>query len=151
MKQQILAELEKKSVSELGRFTPPLLNLEVSHSRKDVLNRKVDREVFARVFFHEFVHFLQALGSTYELNRHFETMDFIAQSIKEMGGLADRMPLTAILTLIGFLAIGGVPPTMGFVSKFMIFSGTFNSALTSSNTQVTIAIIAIIMTALTVG
>jgi NADH-quinone oxidoreductase subunit M len=73
------------------------------------------------------------------------------RSIKEMGGLADRMPITAILTLIGFFSIGGVPPTMGFVSKFMIFSGTFDSALTSSNTQVIIAIIAIIMTVLTVG
>jgi NADH-quinone oxidoreductase subunit M len=73
------------------------------------------------------------------------------RSIKEMGGLADRMPLTAILCLLGFFSIGGVPPTMGFMSKFFIFSGTFSSALTGSTSQLIIAIVAIIMTVLTVG
>jgi len=73
------------------------------------------------------------------------------RSIKEMGGLADRMPLTTVLTLIGFFAIGGVPPTMGFMSKFMLFSGTFSSALANSWIQLVFAMIAIIMTVLTVG
>jgi NADH-quinone oxidoreductase subunit M len=73
------------------------------------------------------------------------------RSIKEMGGLADRMPITTILALLGFFAIGGVPPTIGFMSKFMIFSGVFSSALTSSVNQLIIAIVAIIMTVLTVG
>jgi NADH-quinone oxidoreductase subunit M len=73
------------------------------------------------------------------------------RSIKEMGGLADRMPITAVLTLLGFFAIGGVPPTIGFMSKFMIFSGVFNSALTNSPSQVIIAVVAIVMTVLTVG
>jgi formate hydrogenlyase subunit 3/multisubunit Na+/H+ antiporter MnhD subunit len=68
-----------------------------------------------------------------------------------MGGLADRMPLTTVLTLIGFFAIGGVPPTMGFMSKFMLFSGTFSSALANSWLQLVFAMIAIIMTVLTVG
>jgi formate hydrogenlyase subunit 3/multisubunit Na+/H+ antiporter MnhD subunit len=53
--------------------------------------------------------------------------------------------------LIGFFAIGGVPPTMGFMSKFMIFSGTFSSALTNSTIQLIVAMVAIIMTVLTVG
>jgi len=73
------------------------------------------------------------------------------RSIKEMGGLADRMPLTTVLALIGFFAIGGVPPTIGFMSKFMIFSGLFTRALTSSPDQLIIAVVAIIMTVLTVG
>ncbi|KYH37571.1 MAG: NADH-quinone oxidoreductase subunit M (nuoM) [Candidatus Bathyarchaeota archaeon B23] len=73
------------------------------------------------------------------------------RSIKEMGGLADKMPLTAILTLLGFFTIGGVPPTMGFMSKFMIFSGLFGSALAASPEAVAIAIVAIVMTVLTVG
>jgi len=73
------------------------------------------------------------------------------RSIKELGGLADRMPLTATLTLLGFFAIAGVPPTMGFMSKFMIFSGVFSGALEGSAEQVIVAVVAIIMTVLTVG
>jgi NADH-quinone oxidoreductase subunit M len=73
------------------------------------------------------------------------------RSIKEMGGLADRMPLTSILCLLGFFTIGGIPPTMGFLSKFFIFSGTFSSALTGSTSQLIIALVAIVMTVLTVG
>lgn len=73
------------------------------------------------------------------------------RSIKEMGGLADRMPITAVLCLIGFFSIGGVPPTIGFMSKFMIFSGVFSSALANSPEQLIIALVSIIMTVLTVG
>jgi len=73
------------------------------------------------------------------------------RSIKKMGGLADKMPITATLTLLGFFAIGGVPPTVGFMSKFMIFAGVFDSALTHTTAQLVVAIVAIIMTVLTVG
>ncbi len=72
------------------------------------------------------------------------------RSIKQMGGLADRMPLTATLCLIGFFCIGGVPPTIGFMSKFMIFSGVFDTALGNTE-QLAVAVVAIIMTVLTVG
>ena len=72
------------------------------------------------------------------------------RSIKEMGGLADRMPWTAVMTLIGFFTIGGVPPTVGFWSKFMIFTGVFNSAM-YTNDQLFVAIAGIIMTILTIG
>jgi NADH:ubiquinone oxidoreductase subunit 4 (subunit M) len=61
------------------------------------------------------------------------------------------MPITATLTLLGFFAIGGVPPTVGFMSKFMIFAGVFDSALTHTTAQLVVAIVAIIMTVLTVG
>jgi formate hydrogenlyase subunit 3/multisubunit Na+/H+ antiporter MnhD subunit len=73
------------------------------------------------------------------------------RSIKEMGGLADRMPWTTVLCLLGFFSIGGVPPTMGFMSKFFIFSGAFSSALSGSPTQLILALVSIIMTVLTVG
>lgn len=73
------------------------------------------------------------------------------RSIKKLGGLADRMPMTATLALLGFFVIGGVPPTIGFMSKVMIFSGVFSGALTSSLDQLIVALGAIIMTALTIG
>jgi NADH-quinone oxidoreductase subunit M len=72
------------------------------------------------------------------------------RSIKEMGGLADRMPWTALVTLIGFFTIGGVPPTVGFWSKFMVFVGVFDAAL-YTNDQLFVAIAGIIMTILTIA
>jgi len=72
------------------------------------------------------------------------------RSIKKMGGLADRMPITATLALLGFFTIGGVPPTIGFMSKFMVFSGVFETAM-GSPVQLAVAVVAIIMTVLTVG
>lgn len=73
------------------------------------------------------------------------------RSISRLGGLADRMPITATLALLGFFIIGGVPPTIGFMSKVMLFTGVFNGALKASPSQLTVAIVAIIMTALTIG
>jgi NADH-quinone oxidoreductase subunit M len=72
------------------------------------------------------------------------------RSIKELSGLADRMPITATVTLIGLFTIGGVPPTIGFWSKFMIFTGVFNGALVG-NEQLIVAVAGIIMTVLTIG
>jgi NADH-quinone oxidoreductase subunit M len=72
------------------------------------------------------------------------------RSIKELSGLADRMPLTATITLIGFFTIGGVPPTIGYWSKFMIFTGVFNGAL-MGNEDFIVAVVGIIMTVLTVA
>ena len=74
------------------------------------------------------------------------------RSIRKMGGLAARMPATAVLCLIGFLTISGVPPTSGFMSKWLLFLGVFSNALSdSSPSMLVVAIIAIIMTVITVG
>jgi NADH:ubiquinone oxidoreductase subunit 5 (subunit L)/multisubunit Na+/H+ antiporter MnhA subunit len=73
------------------------------------------------------------------------------RSIKRLRGLIEQMPFTTVLMLLGFFAIGGVPPTIGFISKLMIFSGVFNSALRVSPEAVAIAVVAITMTVLTVG
>jgi len=74
------------------------------------------------------------------------------RSIKKLGGLADRMPLTATLCLLGFFSIAGIPPTIGFMSKWIIFSGVFTGALEPySLSMLAIAVVAIIMTVITVG
>jgi len=72
------------------------------------------------------------------------------RSIKKYGGLADRMPWTAELAVVGFIIIGGVPPTMGFISKFFIFTGSFEAALAHPE-QLWAAVGGIIMTILTIG
>ncbi len=45
------------------------------------------------------------------------------RNMELLGGLIRQMPQTAIIFLIGALAIGGLPPFNGFVSKFLVYSG----------------------------
>jgi len=73
------------------------------------------------------------------------------RSIKELGGLIDKMPLTGALCIIGFFGISGIPPTIGFMSKWVIFLGLFTGALEHSKEMVAIAVISIIMTVITLG
>jgi len=45
------------------------------------------------------------------------------RSLKEMGGLAERMRVTGITSTFGTLSIAGVPPFNGFFSKLFIIMG----------------------------
>ena len=49
------------------------------------------------------------------------------RNIEQMGGLMKKMPYTAILFLIGSLAICGLPPFNGFISEYLIYIGMFKS------------------------
>ena len=74
------------------------------------------------------------------------------RSIRKMGGLAARMPITATAALIGFLTITGIPPTTGFVSEFLIFAGSFNGAFqANSMLKIALSFLAVVSTALTAG
>jgi NADH-quinone oxidoreductase subunit M len=50
------------------------------------------------------------------------------RTITELGGLAKPMPLAAVCTGVGALAIAGMPPFCIFASEWMIFSGGFHTA-----------------------
>ena len=74
------------------------------------------------------------------------------RSIRKMGGLASKMPITATAALIGFLTIMGIPPTTGFVSEFLIFAGSFHEAFQlSSMLRIALSFLGVISTALTAG
>lgn len=45
------------------------------------------------------------------------------KDIEKLGGLIKTMPATAILFLIGSVAISGLPPFNGFISEFLIYMG----------------------------
>jgi hydrogenase-4 component B len=47
--------------------------------------------------------------------------------LERLGGLAKRMPKTAVLFGIGALAIAGLPPFNGFVSELAIYTALFRS------------------------
>jgi hydrogenase-4 component B len=47
------------------------------------------------------------------------------RDMDRLGGLAHRMPRTAVVSLIGTLGISALPPLNGFVSEWLIFQGLF--------------------------
>ncbi len=74
------------------------------------------------------------------------------RSIKKLGGLASRMPITATAAFIGFLAIVGLPTTNGFLSEFVLFQGGFIRATdTPTVFRITVAVLGVVATALTAG
>ena len=71
-------------------------------------------------------------------------------NIDSLGGLIRRMPRTAILFLIGSLAICGLPPFNGFISEFLIYIGLFKS-LTSVDFSLTILFLFAILGLVLIG
>jgi len=55
-----------------------------------------------------------------------------ARDIREMGGLAGKMPFTAVSSSIAALSIAGTPPFACFISEFLIFVGAFEVIETDS-------------------
>ncbi|MCS7137065.1 MAG: NADH-quinone oxidoreductase subunit L [Candidatus Caldarchaeum sp.] len=67
------------------------------------------------------------------------------RDIKKLGGLASKMPMTAIAMLLGGLSIAGTPPLGGFMSEWMIFTGGVDAGWTL------FVAIAVFATAITAG
>jgi hydrogenase-4 component B len=66
--------------------------------------------------------------------------------LNNMGGLIKRMPQTAVLFLIGCLAIAGLPPLNGFVSEWLTFQAALQApALESGVLRAIIPITAAIL------
>jgi NADH-quinone oxidoreductase subunit M len=47
------------------------------------------------------------------------------RDVRKMGGLAGKMPFTAVSSVISALSIAGTPPFALFISEFLIFVGAF--------------------------
>lgn len=74
------------------------------------------------------------------------------RSIRQLGGLSRRLPITATVAMIGFLVIIGVPPLNGFQSEWMLFGGAIKGALDAeSSTRLAIAVLALVATPMTAG
>ena len=56
------------------------------------------------------------------------------RSMSKLGGLAGRMPYTAVIAMIGALTIMGIPPTSGFMAEWILFNGVLQSGITNSDT-----------------
>ncbi len=73
------------------------------------------------------------------------------RDIRSLGGLAGRMPISATAFLIGCMNIAGIPPTVGFISKLLVFSGAFDRGLQASRLELSVSLAALISTALTIA
>jgi NADH-quinone oxidoreductase subunit M len=71
------------------------------------------------------------------------------RSMKEMGGLAQRMPWTATLTIIGSLILSAIPPLAGFQAEWVMFTGIFQRGVAGSLPILIIGLVAIIAAFLT--
>ncbi|MBI5539176.1 MAG: hypothetical protein HY951_03900 [Bacteroidia bacterium] len=73
-------------------------------------------------------------GSVYQ-QTHTRNMD-------KLGGLIKTMPKTAVIFLIGAIAIGGIPPFNGFISEFIIYNGLIEGIKSNSLTQIILFVLA---------
>ena len=56
------------------------------------------------------------------------------RSISKLGGLAGKMPITAVCAVIGALTIMGIPPTSGFMGEWILFYGALETAVAEGST-----------------
>ena len=73
------------------------------------------------------------------------------RNVKEMGGLAAKMPFTAALFVLGALILSAVPPTSGFQAEWMMFAGIFSKGAQGSSPYLVIATLGLIATLFTVA
>ncbi len=73
------------------------------------------------------------------------------RDLDRLGGLIRRLPRTAVICLIGTLAIAALPPLNGFVSEWMLFQGLFQGFRISSHLAGILIVIAGALIALTGG
>ncbi len=73
------------------------------------------------------------------------------RDVKQMGGLAGKMPFTASLFVLGALILSAVPPTSGFQAEWMMFAGIFSQGAAGSSSYLAVAILGLIATLLTVA
>ena len=63
------------------------------------------------------------------------------RDMEKLGGLIKSMPRTAVIFLIGSIAIGGIPPFNGFISEFLIYSGLIEGLKLQSMDQIIIMVL----------
>ena len=62
------------------------------------------------------------------------------RDMREMGGLARKMPVTAILWLMGCMMLSGFPPFSSFTAEWIMFTGVFERGLRTGPFGLAIAI-----------
>ncbi|RKX21471.1 NADH-quinone oxidoreductase subunit M, partial [Methanosarcinales archaeon] len=66
-------------------------------------------------------------------------------------GLASKMPITAILWIMGAMMLSGLPPFSTFTAEWIMFTGIFQTGLQGSSNALIVAILAVSAVALTIA
>jgi NADH-quinone oxidoreductase subunit L len=78
---------------------------------------------------------------------HHEEEDFDPQDMRNMGGLASRMPVTYWTYLIATLALAGIFPLSGFWSKDEILGKAFKAGFTDGKVEGYLALVLLVVAA----
>jgi NADH-quinone oxidoreductase subunit N len=71
--------------------------------------------------------------------------------ISHFAGLGQRAPITALSLFVFFLALAGIPPSAGFIGKFVLFYSITVEAVSAASTWLlVIVVIAILNSALSI-
>ncbi len=74
------------------------------------------------------------------------------RNVDKLGGLSNKMPITAFMAAIGMMSIAGSPPLSGFASEWMMFLGGFDSFYQTDVTAwLVLSILAVSSTILSAG
>jgi formate hydrogenlyase subunit 3/multisubunit Na+/H+ antiporter MnhD subunit len=110
-------------------------------------------EAAAGGFFHLFTHalmkglaFLSAGVLLYSL--HIATGTHVPLTVDDLNGASKRYPLAAFGLSVAVLALGGLPPLAGFMSKWLIFAG---SAATKDLSVILLVVFAALNSVLSLG
>lgn len=77
-------------------------------------------------------------------------MKTTTRSMSNLGGIARKMPYTATIAMIGALTMIGVPPTLGFMSEWILFNGSLQTGVENMDSfRVVLFSLAILTTILT--
>ncbi|MHA1906514.1 MAG: complex I subunit 4 family protein [Candidatus Thorarchaeota archaeon] len=60
------------------------------------------------------------------------------RNVDKLGGLSNKMPITAFMAAIGMMSIAGSPPLSGFASEWMMFLGGFHAAAPPGLTTISV-------------
>ncbi len=73
------------------------------------------------------------------------------RDIRKMGGLAAKMPITAVLWTMGAMSLSGLPPFSTFAAEWIMFTGIFMYGTHGPSIVLIIAILAITAVGLTIA
>ena len=73
------------------------------------------------------------------------------RDMRQMGGLARQMPVTAALWIVGCMMLSGFPPFSSFTAEWIMFSGIFEKGVLSGPFGIAIALTGVTAISLTVA
>lgn len=67
-----------------------------------------------------------------------------SSEIKDFSGMSRRTPGLALIMMVAFLSLSGMPPLGGFIGKFLVFAAAIQSYIASDPRQVYLLVLAVV-------